>query len=72
MKKEVDGNQIMVQALPVTNTNHHMKLKVIAKLIAWGNNPSEVTAMVESNFENALCYGYKTTAQIAEYIRTVA
>ena len=55
----------------MSDSNQQIKLKVIAKLIAWGNNPSEVTAMVESNFENALCYGYKTTAQIAEYIRTV-
>jgi hypothetical protein len=54
------------------NTNQQMKLKVIAKLIAWGNNPNEVPTMVESNFENALCYGYKTTVKIAEYIRTVA
>jgi hypothetical protein len=49
-----------------------MKLKVIAKLISWGNSQSDVAAMVESNFENALCYGYKTTSEIAEYIRTVA
>lgn len=32
MKKDVDRNQIRVQALPVTNTNHHMKhnhLKIV-------------------------------------------
>jgi hypothetical protein len=65
------GFQVGWFSLRMSDSNQQIKLKVIAKLIAWGNNPSEVTAMVESNFENALCYGYKTTAQIAEYIRTV-
>ena len=29
MKKDVDGNQIRVQALPVTNTNHQTKMTTI-------------------------------------------
>ncbi len=53
-------------------TTNHMKAKVIAKLIQWGNNHKEVSEIVESNFESAVSYGYKTPSKIADYIRTVA
>lgn len=49
-----------------------MEAKVISKLIKWGNNEAEVMAMVKAQFKNAISYGYKTPAKIAEYIRTVA
>lgn len=58
--------------MTTNNTDTTMKAKVISKLILWGNNEAEVIAMVKAQFKNAISYGYKTPAKIAEYIRTVA
>jgi hypothetical protein len=52
--------------------NEITEAKVIKLLIKWGNNEAEVMAMVKSQFKNAISYGFKTPARIAEYIRTVA
>ncbi len=54
------------------NTNQTIEQKVIKLLIKWGNNEAEVMAMVKAQFKNAISYGFKTPAKIAEYIRTVA
>jgi len=56
----------------LTMNNEITEAKVIKLLIKWGNNEAEVMAMVKSQFKNAISYGFKTPARIAEYIRTVA
>lgn len=51
-------------------TTATLKNKVIAKLIKWGNNETEVNNMVETHFEYAF-EKYSTVNKIAECIRTI-
>ena len=47
-----------------------LKNKVIAKLIKWGNNESDVHKMVDTHFEYAF-EKHSTVNKIAECIRTI-
>jgi hypothetical protein len=49
MKKDVDGNQIRGQALPVTNTNHQMKITT-----ATIHSATEMTKAIKSGLRIAL------------------
>ena len=47
-----------------------LRNRVIAKLIAWGNNEEEVNAMVDLHFDYARTH-YTTVKSISECIRTI-
>ena len=51
-------------------TTSNLKSKVIAQLIKWGNNETEVTKMVDIHFDYA-SKQYSTVKTISECIRTI-
>jgi len=55
---------------PNKQTKYIMKIKVIAKLVKWGNNSQDVLTMVNEHFEYA-SNNYNTVASISNCIRTI-
>lgn len=51
-------------------TTLNLKSKVIAQLIKWGNNETEVNKMVDMHFDYA-SKQYTTVKTISECIRTI-
>lgn len=51
-------------------TTLNLKSKVIAQLIKWGNNETEVKTMVDIHFDYA-SKQYSTVKTISECIRTI-
>lgn len=48
-----------------------LKSKVIAQLIKWGNNETDVLNMVELHFDSAIKNEGTSVKQIANFIRTI-
>jgi len=51
-------------------TSANLKSKVEQKLISWGNNPTDVSKMIEAHFDYA-SRKYSTVVKISECIRTI-